>query len=196
MGKAAGNVGMARNADSKRQKLECDDSISTEGLAALSLALQGMHEWIYSYVSRNLHEAAPLDRFRDKLMDRLQAAAETNRPQCPEALIEKTVGDLVHDLNRTARRREARLVNGIDFEELIDDRNDIESILIEQARQERAAAVLRGLKDADRELVEKVYGVYGRVVNRNDIAKELGVQRNAIDQRLGRIVEFIRNALR
>jgi hypothetical protein len=186
---------MARNADSKQQDPECDESMTTDGLAALSVALQDMHDWICSYVSENLHEAAPLDDFRDKLMNRLQAAAETDPPQRLRAVIEKTVGDLVHDLNRTVLRREARFVTGLKFEELVDDRNNIESILIEQARQERASAVLRGLKNADRELVEKVYGVHGRVVNRNDIARELGVQRNAIDQRLGRIVEFIRKAL-
>lgn len=186
---------MPRNTDSKQQTSGYDDSMITGGLAALSVALRDMHNWIYAYVSEHLHEAAPLDTFCEKLVDRLQSAGETNPTGYPKAVIEKTVGDLVHDLNRTARRREARFVNGLECEEIIDDRQDTERMLIEQAREERLSAVLRNLKDADRDLVAKVYGVHGRVVDRNEIAKSLGVQRNAIDQRLGRIVEFIRKAL-
>jgi DNA-directed RNA polymerase specialized sigma subunit len=54
---------------------------------------------------------------------------------------------------------------------------------------------LCALKEKDRELVEKVYGIYTEKVQRKQIAKKLGLERNSVDQRLKRIMDFLRNAL-
>jgi DNA-directed RNA polymerase sigma subunit (sigma70/sigma32) len=171
--------------------------VNTEGRApaALTQALRNMHDWIYAYVSQNLHEAAALDEFTDKLMVRLQRILARNPTCCPKMAITKTVNDLVHDLNRTAIRRDTRLLRRAAFDDLVDSRQNIESTLIEQARQEEALAILSVLKDKDRDLVEQVYGIHECRLERGHVAKELGLQRNSIDQRLRRIFKSIRDAL-
>ena len=67
------------------------------------------------------------------------------------------MSDLVHDLNRTAIRRQARFVPRPDFEEVIDERQNIEDLLIQRERQKKAFMALCAL---DRELVERVYGIH------------------------------------
>ena len=185
------------NTDTTQESPDCDDSVNPEGSApaALTQALRNMHEWIYTYVSQNLHEAAALDEFTDKLMIRLRRVLARDPTCCPKAAITKTVGDLVHDLNRTAIRKETRFLTRAAFDDLIDSRQNIETTLIEQVPQEQARAILCALKDKDRDLVEKVYGLHECRLSRNQIARELGLRRNSIDQRLRRIFESIRNAL-
>jgi RNA polymerase sigma factor (sigma-70 family) len=154
-----------------------------------------MHDWIYSYVSRNLHEAVPVDEFSNKLPSRLKAALEDSRTPCLREAISKTVSDLVHDLNRTAIRRQSRFVGCAEFDEVIDERQSIEDLLIERERQREAFVALRALKEKDRELVEQICGIYTHRLTRKQIAKKLGLERNSIDQRMKRIMDSIRNAL-
>ena len=185
---------MAGNPDSKQQNRGCDESVATERPSLISQTLQNMHDWIFSYVSRNLHEAVPVDEFSHKLRGRL-AALEDSRTSCLKETIGRTVSDLVHDLNRTALRRQSRLLPRAEFDEVVDERPNIEDLLIERERQKKAFIALCALKEEDRELVEKVYGIYTERVNRKEIAKKLGLERNSVDQRLKRIIDFIRNAL-
>jgi DNA-directed RNA polymerase specialized sigma24 family protein len=126
---------------------------------------------------------------------RLQRVLARNPTCCPKTAITKTVNDLVHDLNRTAIRQEARFVTRSSFDDLVDQRGNVEVRLVEDAQQAEAIAMLSALKDKDRELVEQVYGLHGCEVDRNQIALELGVLRNTIDQRLRRIFKSIRDAL-
>jgi RNA polymerase sigma factor (sigma-70 family) len=156
--------------------------------------LQSMHDWIYSYVSRNLHEAVSVDEFSNKLPSRLKAALEHSRTSCLREAIGKTVSDL-HDLNRTAIRRQSRFVARAEFDEVIDERPSIEDLLIERERQRKAFVALCALKEKDRELVEQVCGMYTDRLTRKQIAKKLGLERNSIDQRMKRIMDSIRNAL-
>ncbi|MBV9677775.1 MAG: sigma-70 family RNA polymerase sigma factor [Acidobacteriaceae bacterium] len=153
-----------------------------------------MHDWIYAYVSRNLHETVPVDEFSNKLRGRL-AALEHSRTSCVGGAIGKAVSDLVHDLNRTAIRRQARFVPRPEFDEVIDERPNIEDLLIERERQKKALMALSSLKERDRELVEQVCGIYTDRLTRKQIANKLGLERNSIDQRFKRIMDFIRNAL-
>src|SRR5581483_10501206 len=173
---------MAGNADTKQQKHQCDDSVTTDRPDVLTQTLRNMHDWICSYVSRNLHEAVPVDEFSQKLPGRLKAVLEHRSTSCMKEVIAKTVGDLVHDLNRTAIRRQARFVPRAGFEEVIDDRQNIESLLIQRERQKKAFMALCALKEKDRELVERVYGIYTEQVKRKQIAKKLGLERNSVDQ--------------
>lgn len=186
---------MAGNADSKQQNRGRDESVATERSDRISQTLQNMHDWIYSYVSRNLHEAVPVDEFSHKLPSRLKAALEHGRTSCLREAIGKTVSDLVHDLNRTAIRRQSRFVPRAEFDEVIDERQNIEDLLIQRERQKKAFLALCALKEKDRELVERVYGIYTEQVKRKQIAKKLGLERNSVDQRLKRIMDFVRNAL-
>jgi RNA polymerase sigma factor (sigma-70 family) len=155
-----------------------------------------MHDWICSYVSRNLHEAVPVNEFSDKLPGRLTAAVLEHTPtSCLKDAVAKTVSDLVHNLNRTAIRRQSRFVPRAEFDEVIDERQNIEELLIERERQRKAFVALCALQEKDRELVEQVYGIYTERVERKQIAKKLGLERNSVDQRLKRIMDFVRNAL-
>ena len=187
---------MAGNADTKQQNHQCDDSVTTDRPDVLTQTLRNMHDWICSYVSRNLHEAAPVDEFSEKLPGRLKAATLEHTP--PSGLsdaIAKTVSDLVHDLNRTAIRRQSRFVPRAEFDKVIDERQNIEDLLIQRERQKKAFMALCALKEKDRELVESVYGIYTEQVKRKQIAKKLGLERNSVDQRLKRIMDFVRNSL-
>ena len=172
---------MAGNTDTTQQSPDCDDSVDTDRTApaALTQALRNMHEWIYSDASQNLHHAAPLDEFTDKLMVRLQEVLTRYPAWCPRTAITKSVCDLVHDLNRTAIRREARFLTRPAFDDLIDQGGNVERRLVEDAQQAEAMALLSRLKDKDRELVEQVYGLQGCEVNREQIAVERGVLRTA-----------------
>jgi DNA-directed RNA polymerase specialized sigma subunit len=161
----------------------------------MSQTLQSMHDWICSYLSRNLHEAVPVDEFSNKLPSRLKAALEHGRTSCLREAIGKTVSDLVHDLNRTAIRRQSRFVPRAEFDEVIDERLSIEDLLIERERQRKAFVALCALKEKDRELVEQVCGICTDRLTRKQIAKKLGLERNSIDQRMKRIMDSIRNAL-
>jgi hypothetical protein len=188
---------MAGSRDTTQQSPDCDDSANVEEPvpAALTQALRNMHEWIYSYVSQNLHHAAPLDEFTDKLMVRLQGVLTRNPACCLRTAITKSVCDLVHNLNRTAIRQEARFLTRPAFDDLIDQRENIERRLVEDAQQAEAIALLSKLKNKDRELVEQVYGLQGCEVNREQIAVERGVLRNSVDQQLRRIFKSIRDAV-
>ena len=188
---------MAVKADTTQQSPDCDDSVNTEGPAptALTQALLSMHEWIYSYVSQNLHPAAPLDEFTDKLMVHLQGVLTRNPACCLRTAITKSVCDLVHNLNRTTIRQESRFLTRPAFDDLIDQRENVERRLVQGAQQAEALALLNRLKDKDRELVEQVYGLHGCEVNREQIAVERGVLRNSIDQQLRRIFKSIRDAV-
>lgn len=185
---------MSGKADSKQQHRDCDESFTTDLPDLLTPTVRNMHDWICSYLSRNLHEAVPVDEFSHKLRGRLNTL-EHRSDSCLTESIAKTVSDLVHDLNRTALRRQARFLPRAGFDQLIDERQNIESLLIETECQERAFLALCALKAKDRELVEKVYGIYTERVERKQIAKKLGLERNSVDQRLKRIVDFIRNVL-
>jgi hypothetical protein len=101
----AGISGMAGRAGSERQSTECDNAVKKNEPAALRQALCIMHEWIYTYVSQNLHYAAPLEEFTDRLRNRLEGMLASNPACCPRTAVSKTVIDLVHDLNRTALRQ-------------------------------------------------------------------------------------------
>jgi RNA polymerase sigma factor (sigma-70 family) len=186
---------MAGNADTKQQNCQGDDSVTTDRPDVLTQTLRNMHDWICSYLSRNLHEAVQVDEFSDKLPGRLNAFLEHSSASCTKEVIAKTVSDLVHDLNRTAIRRQARFVPKPDFKEVIDERQNIEDLLIQQERQKKAFMALCALKEKDRELVEKVYGIYTDRLTRKQIAKKLGLERNSIDQRMKRILGSIRKAL-
>jgi DNA-directed RNA polymerase specialized sigma subunit len=186
---------MAGNADSKQQNQGCDESVATERSDRMSQTLQSMHDWIYSYVSRNLHEAVPVDEFSNKLPSRLKAALEHSRTPCLREAVGKTVSDLVHDLNRTAIRRQSRFVARAEFDEVIDEGQSIEDLLIERERQRKAFVALCALKEKDRELVEQVCGICTDRLTRKQIAKKLGLERNSIDQRMKRIMDSIQNAL-
>jgi len=155
-----------------------------------------MHDWICSYVSRNLHEAVRVDEFSEKLPGRLTAAALEHTPTpCLKDAVAKTVSDLVHNLNRTAMRRQSRFVQRDEFEEVIDERQNIEDLLIERERQKKAFMALCALNERDRELVEQVCGIHTDRLTRKQIAKRFGLERNSIDQRMKRIMDSIRNAL-
>ena len=160
----------------------------------MSQTLQSMHDWIYSYVSRNLHEAVPVDEFSHKLRGRLKTLEHSSASSLRES-IAKTVSDLVHDLNRTAIRRQSRFVARAEFDEVIDERQNIEDLLIQRERQRKAFVALCALKEKDRELVEQVCGIYTDRLTRKQVAKKLGLERNSIDQRMKRIMDSIRNAL-
>ena len=67
------------------------------------------------------------------------------------------------------------------LEEVMDERQNIEDLLIQRERQKKAFMALCALKEEDRELVEKVYGIYTERVNRKEIAKKLGLERNSVD---------------
>jgi len=185
---------MAGNPDSKQQNRGCDESVATERPSLISQTLQNMHDWIYSYVSRNLHEAVPVDEFSHKLRGRL-AALEDSRTSCLKETIGRTVSDLVHDLNRTALRRQSRLLPRAEFDEVVDERPNIEDLLIERERQGKAFMALRALKEKDRELIEQICGIHTDRLTRKQIAKKLGLERNSVDQRLKRIMDVVRNAL-
>ena len=186
---------MAGNADTKQQNCQGDDSVTRDRPDVLTQTLRNMHDWICSYLSRNLHEAVPVDEFSDKLPGRLNAVLEHSSASCTKDVIAKTVSDLVHDLNRTAIRRQVRFVPRPDFKEVIDERQNIEDLLIQQERQKKTFMALCALKEKDRELVERVYGIYAEQVNRKQIAEKLGLERNSVDQRLKRIMDVVRNAL-
>lgn len=156
--------------------------------------LRHMHDWIYAYVSRNLHEAVPVDEFSNKLPGRL-AALEHSRTSCVKEAIGKAVSDLVHDLNRTAARRQARFVPRAEFDEVIDEQPNVEDLLIEREREKKALMALSGLKEKDREVVEQLCGIHRDRLTRKQIAKKLGLERNSIDQQMKRIIDSIRNAL-
>lgn len=156
--------------------------------------LRHMHDWIYAYVSRNLHEAVPVDEFSNKLPGRL-AALEHSRTSCVKEAIGKAVSDLVHDLNRTAARRQARFVPRAEFDEVIDEQPNVEDLLIEREREKKALMALSALKEKDREVVEQLCGIHRDRLTRKQIAKKLGLERNSVDQRLKRIMDFIRNTL-
>ena len=185
---------MPGNAESKQQNRDCDEGVTTDPPDLLIQTLRNMHDWICSYLSRNLHEAVPVDEFSHKLRGRLKTLEHSSASSLKES-IAKTVSDLVHDLNRTALRRQARFVPRAEFDQLIDERQNIESLLIERECQKKAFLALCALKAKDRELVEKVYGIYTERVERKQIAKKLGLERNSVDQRLKRIMDFIRNTL-
>ena len=184
---------MAGRASSEQQSTECDSSVKKDEPAAFTQALCMMHEWIYSYVSRNLHYAAPLEDFSDRLRNRLEAMFASNPAYSPRTAVSKAVIDLVHDLNRTALRQEARFLPWAAFDDIVDERKDIESRLIEEdlqrARQAKAVSLLCRLRDKDRDLVEQVFGMAECEVGRAQIAQELGVKRNSIDQRIRRILQ-------
>ena len=188
---------MAENTDTTQKSPVCDDSLNADGPLPTALAqeLRSMHEWIYSYVSENLHHAAPLDEFTEKLMVRMRGMLSRN-PSCgPRMAITNSVRDLVHDLNRTAIRRQARFLTRPVFDDLIDERENIESSLLDESQRAWAIALLNRLKDKDRELVEQVYGLHGCEVDRQQIALQRGVLRNSIDQQLRRIFKSIRDSL-
>jgi DNA-directed RNA polymerase specialized sigma subunit len=185
---------MPGNAESKQQNRDCDEAVTTDLPDLLTQTVRNMHDWICSYLSRNLHEAVPVDEFSHKLRGRLKTLEQSSAASLKES-ISKTVSDLVHDLNRTALRRQARFLPRAEFDQLIDERQNIESLLIERECQKKAFLALCALKAKDRELVEKVYGIYTERVERKQIAKKLGLERNSVDQRLKRIMDFIRNAL-
>jgi DNA-directed RNA polymerase specialized sigma24 family protein len=185
---------MPGNAESKQQNGDCDEAVTTDLPDLLTQTVRNMHDWICSYLSRNLHEAVPVDEFSHKLRGRLKALEHSSASSLKES-ISKTVSDLVHDLNRTALRRQARFLPRAEFDQLIDERQNIESLLIERECQKKAFLALCALKAKDRELVEKVYGIYTERVERKQIAKKLGLERNSVDQRLKRIMDFIRKAL-
>ena len=186
---------MAGNADSKQQNQGCDESVATGRSDRMSQTLQSMHDWTCSYLSRNLHEAVPVDEFSNKLPSRLKAALEHSRTPCLREAISKTVSDLVHDLNRTALRRQSRLLPRAEFDEVVDERPNIEDLLIERERQGKAFMALRALKEKDRELIEQICGIHTDRLTRKQIAKKLGLERNSVDQRLKRIMDLIRNTL-
>ena len=143
--------------------------------------------------SRAWRQLKPAAWFR--LPGRLKAVLEHSSTPCIKDVIAKTVSDLVHDLNRTAIRRQSRFVTRAEFDEVIDERQNIEDLLIQRERQKKAFMALCALKEEDRELVERVYGIHAEQVKRKQIAKKLGLERNSVDQRLKRIMDFVRNAL-
>lgn len=190
---------MAGRAGSERQSTECDNAVKRDEPAPVEQTLCVMHEWIYTYVSQNLHYAAPLEDFTDRLRNRLEKIFASNPACCPRTAVSKAVIDLVHDLNRTTIRQEARFVPCAAFDDIVDKRSDVEITLIEEglkrARQARAVTLLCRLRGKDRDLVEQVFGMAECEVARAQIAKELGVKRNSIDQRIRRILQSIRETL-
>jgi len=191
---------IAHDSDPPPSEPSDEDAVTqydTANIALIRDTINRLDSWIAGYVQSRLDPSASSSDFTSRIERRLLGRLGKDLAPDPLSLtnaVQNTVKTLVHEDRRLAFRRSKLYDANADIEK-VEDPLSLE--FAERLALQSHVEFIRKSVPADlQDLVDSLFGFTGEEdVTVADLANQLGIQRNTLDQRLRRLYAKLRDEL-